>query len=63
MIRTDTIDRRAALVRPHGSGRRAHRLGPCALLVNHTILDALGLAALAWASVGAVAWTVIAAVH
>ncbi len=63
MIQTDTIAIRPALAQLHGSGRRLHRLGPCVFAVSHTILGALGLAALAWASVGAVAWTVIAATH
>ncbi|HUA53790.1 MAG TPA: hypothetical protein VMB81_16575 [Candidatus Sulfotelmatobacter sp.] len=51
-----------ARARPRGSRRRVHRLGRYwAIAVNQKLVDALGLAALAWAAIAGIAWALIAA--
>jgi len=52
----------AAPVRPQGSSRRVYRLGQgLAVAINHKIVAALGLGALAWASIAGIAWVLIQA--
>jgi len=51
-----------APARPRGSSRRVYRLGRYwAIAVNQKLVDALGLAALAWVPIAGIAWALMQA--